>query len=53
MLFLAHTLSGEFRRAEQQMLALYPDYAPAAGMQGFARKHWVEYQNFFLEEGVA
>lgn len=29
-----------FEEAEQQFLRLYPDYAPAGGMRGFAVQNW-------------
>lgn len=29
-----------FEDAEKQLLRLYPDYAPAGGMRGFAKQHW-------------
>ena len=29
-----------FEEAEKQFLRLYPDYAPAGGMRGFAKQNW-------------
>lgn len=44
MLYLAPGLTPEFDAAETAMRAIYPDYDPAAGMRGFAKANWPEYQ---------
>lgn len=44
MLHLAPGLPAKFEDAEKGMLALYPEYAPAAGMRGFAEANWPKYQ---------
>ncbi len=43
MLAMAPSLSPVFADAEREFKVLYPDYAPAKGVRGFAEAHWSEY----------
>jgi hypothetical protein len=45
MLYMAPALPEEFEEAEAYMSVIYPDYAPAKGMQEFARENWSTYRD--------